>query len=680
LRLLWPAPFEAARETAFDALIAAWPRPDTPAPVLVVEIDRASLAALGPWPWPRARIATLVEALHAAGAAVVATDILFEGPDRASPARLARQLAEAMAAQPEEAEALRARATTLPDHDAALATALATGPSVLGFLLAPEASAAPPLKGALAQRERPPAAAPMAAPGAILPLAALLPAAAGLGAVSLTGNPVREVPLLVEVAGEWRASLVLETLRMALAVTPIIEGVPPGIRLGSAWLPVDSAMAVRLHPASPARRTARSVSASALLAGAVPPAWIEGQLVLLGGAAPELGALRGTAFGPLQPAVQLQAEALEQALTLWLPIRPALAGAAEFGLAATLGLGGAIAGAALAPLGAAGLALTALVLLPFGALLLLHGALLLADPVLPLLTLAAGLGSATLAHFVATRASRARLVARFAQSLPPALVARIAREPGLLRIGGETRRMSFVFTDIAGFTGLVERSGAARLIALLDAYIGGAAEIVAEHGGTLDKVVGDALHVMFGAPLEQPDHAARALACGIALAEYGEAFAAARRAEGFGITRVGIATGLVVVGDVGGGRALDYTAHGDAVNLAARLEQANKLFGTRVLLDEATAQACPEAALRPIARLAARGRGAVVMTFAPWRAPEAARTAWGEALAALDSGDRIAAEAALHRLLALLPEDGPARFHLARLARGEAGLAVDQRE
>ncbi|NKC34658.1 adenylate/guanylate cyclase domain-containing protein, partial [Falsiroseomonas selenitidurans] len=261
-------------------------------------------------------------------------------------------------------------------------------------------------------------------------------------------------------------------------------------------------------------------------------------------------------------------------------------------------------GAALAPLAAAGLAALGLALLPAAAALLLHQALWLADATLPMLALGIATLAAALAAFVATRASRARLVARFAQTLPPAVVARIAAEPGLLRIAPERREMSFVFTDIAGFTTLAERQGPDAVIGLLDAYIAGAAEVVARHGGTLDKVVGDALHVMFGAPLAQPDHPARALACGAALAAFGHAFAAqpGPRAAGFGLTRVGVAGGAVVVGDVGGGRVLDYTAHGDPVNLAARLEAANKLFGTDLLVDQATAAACPQAGLRPLGR------------------------------------------------------------------------------
>jgi adenylate cyclase len=678
--LALPLPFAALREGGQDALLAAWPRPAVEVPLLVVEIDRGSLAAHGPWPWPRDRIAALVTALHEAGAAAVATDILFEAPDRAAPALLARRLAAALPGA--EAAALRRRAAELPDHDATFAAALRSGRSALGFLLAPEASAPPAAPGGFALLGDPGAVEPVTAAGAVVSLPALVAAAEGHGAASLDGGRVRSVPLVVRVGEELRPGLVLEALRLATGGdSPLLVTAEPSLRLGAVPLRLDAALAVRLHGAGTGQRAARSVSAAALLAGEVPPARIADRIVLLGGAAPELGALRETAFATLLPAVQIQAEALEQVLTAWLPRRPDWLVAAEFAVAALAGLGGAAAGALLPPLALAAVGLASLLALPLGAVLLLQGTLLLADAALPLACLLLSAGIAGLAAFRATRASRARLVARFAQSLPPAIVARIAREPGLLRIGGESRRMSFVFTDIAGFTGLVERSGPARLIALLDAYIGEAAEIVARHGGTLDKVVGDALHIMFGAPLDQPDHAARAVACGIALAEHGARFSAAHRDEGFGITRVGVATGTVIVGDVGGGRVLDYTAHGDAVNLAARLEQANKLFGSSVLLDAETAAAAPATPLRRLARLAARGRNAAVEVFAPWDAPAptAPAAAWEAAMAALERGDAEAARAGFEKVAASRPGDGPAAFHLARLARGVAGIEVDQR-
>lgn len=641
--------------------------------MLLVEIDRESLAAIGPWPWPRDRIAALLDRLVSASPAAIATDILFEGPDRAAPAILARRLADAL--PPAEAATLRRRAADLPDHDTTLAASIAAGPIALGFLLVPERTAAPGGPGGFAVLGDPTGLMPLTAPGAAASLPALVQAASGHGAASLEGGRVRFVPLVVRAGDEWRPGLVLEALRLALGgSTPLLEAGEPALRLREVVLPLDERLAIRLHPGPPLP----SVSAAAILAGTVPAAAIRGHVVLLGGSAPELGGLRETGQAALVPGIRIQAEALAQAMTLWLPRRPAWLPAAEMAAASAAGLAGAAAGALLPPLALAGFVVAAMFVVPIAVLALLSSTLLLADPLLPLLALLLPAATAALAAFIATRASRARLAARFAQSLPPALVARIAKEPGLLRIGGEARRMSFVFTDIAGFTALVERSGPAALIALLDAYIAGAAEIIARHGGTLDKVVGDALHVMFGAPLDQPDHERHAVACGIELAAHGEDFARQHVEAGFGITRVGISTGQAIVGDVGGGRVLDYTAHGDAVNLAARLEQANKIFGTTVLLDGETAAAQSGAGFRCLGRLAARGRSAAVDVYTPWDAPLAVASVWEDALAALLAGDGAAALAAFNMVAEAMPGDAPTRFHRDRLLRGIASVDVDQ--
>jgi adenylate cyclase len=653
LALAWPGLLVPAREAARDALLRTLPRPAAELPVLVVEVDRESLAAIGPWPWPRVVLAGLVERLAEAGAAALALDLLLAGPDRNSPSVLAERLAEVTGRSLVPGE-------PLPDHDAALARALALLPAALGFVLAPEASAPPPARQGWAVLGDPGGLA--GAPGAVGPLPVLAGAAAGLGAISLTGAPVREVPLAVTVAGEVRAGLALEAVRLALgAPTPVLRMTAAEIALGGAVLGPGPALAVRLHPA---RAAVPAVSALALARGEVPAEAVAGRIVLLGGAAPELGALRETAFAALVPSVRIQAEAVAQILQGWLPHEPGWGRVAEAGAALVLGVAGAAAAAALPPVLAAAV-VTALAVLPpaLAALALMGGMLLDPVPALAAIVLAGAVSG--IAAFAALRRARARLVQRFAQHLAPAVVARIAASPGLLRIAGERRRMSFVFTDIEGFTALAERLPPERVVALLDAYLAEAGEIAVAHGGAIDKVVGDALHVMFGAPLPQEDHARRALDCAVALAAFGARFMS--REPGFGRTRVGVSTGEAVVGDVGGGRKLDYTAHGTPVNLAARLEAANKTLGTSVLADAATVVSAPGLAVRRAGLIVLRGLAEPVEAFTPWDGDEAGLAAWRVVEAALDAGD---GRAALEAFLAAMPGDALAAFHLARDGKG----------
>jgi adenylate cyclase len=166
-----------------------------------------------------------------------------------------------------------------------------------------------------------------------------------------------------------------------------------------------------------------------------------------------------------------------------------------------------------------------------------------------------------------------------------------------------------VFTDIAGFTALVETLPPAVLSALLNDYFGGMTDIVFAHGGTVTKIMGDAMLLLFGAPDDQPDHAMRAVACALAMDAFAERLRGGRGAAGvaLGITRIGLHSGDALVGDFGGGRHFDYTAYGDTIHVAARLEAANKALGTRICASDAVVRRVPGFQGRPAGDLLLRG-------------------------------------------------------------------------
>src|SRR5262249_4566318 len=185
----------------------------------------------------------------------------------------------------------------------------------------------------------------------------------------------------------------------------------------------------------------------------------------------------------------------------------------------------------------------------------------------------------------------------------------LAADASTIDLGGRRREIATLFTDIAGFTALVETLEPKVLGPLLNDYLVGMTDIVFAHEGTVAKIVGDGLHVLFGAPGEQPDHAARAVECALALDEYSQSLRARWHEKGLalGVTRIGAHAGSAIVGNFGGRKFFDYTAYGDTINVAARLEAANKQLGSRICISELLAAKVPDFRGRPVGDLILRG-------------------------------------------------------------------------
>jgi adenylate cyclase len=189
--------------------------------------------------------------------------------------------------------------------------------------------------------------------------------------------------------------------------------------------------------------------------------------------------------------------------------------------------------------------------------------------------------------------------------------------PDLVRLEGETREITALFTDIEDFTAMTERSEAHKLVALLDVYLDEVTQAVLAHGGMVEKIVGDSVHSIFNAPLDLPAHPKRAFECALAILSVAEEVRARPLARelGLGRTRIGLETGLAVVGDVGGGRKLDYTAHGTVMNTAARLEAANKELGSAICIGPNAAAQLDPKRIRSLGTIAVRGLSAPVEVF-----------------------------------------------------------------
>jgi adenylate cyclase len=292
----------------------------------------------------------------------------------------------------------------------------------------------------------------------------------------------------------------------------------------------------------------------------------------------------------------------------------------------------------------------------------------------------------TLRHIELLREARERQAAAerahasLSRYFSPNLAQRLASDSAAIELEGQRREIATLFTDITSFTALVETLEPSVLGPLLNEYLTGMTDIVFAHDGTVSKIVGDALHVLFGAPGEQPDHAARAVACALDLDKHAQSFSehCQQKSLALGVTRIGVHAGPAIVGNFGGGRFFDYTAYGDTINVAARLEAANKQLGTRICVSAILANKAKDFRGRPVGDLMLRGKSEALRAFEPLRVEQydsPANRAYLDAFAKLEAND-AGAIAAFAAHVGKEPQDQLASFHLKRLLNGAKGTRI----
>jgi adenylate cyclase len=292
----------------------------------------------------------------------------------------------------------------------------------------------------------------------------------------------------------------------------------------------------------------------------------------------------------------------------------------------------------------------------------------------------------TLRHVEALRDARNRQAeaerahAMLSRYFSPNLAQRLVDDATAIELDGQRREIATLFTDITSFTTLVETLEPSVLGPLLNEYLTGMTDIVFAHDGTVTKIIGDALHVLFGAPGEQPNHAAQAVECALALDEYAEEFRKAYHLKGIplGATRIGVHAGPAIVGNFGGGRFFDYTAYGDTINVAARLEATNKQLGTRICVSAPLVAKMEDFRGRPVGDLLLRGKTEALRAFEPLRSEgyeSPATKTYLDAFAKLECDDP-GALAAFASHVGSQPLDLLASFHLKRLLNGEKGTRI----
>jgi len=280
------------------------------------------------------------------------------------------------------------------------------------------------------------------------------------------------------------------------------------------------------------------------------------------------------------------------------------------------------------------------------------------------------------------RKQRAFIQSAFESYVPPKLVDRLVREPERMQLDGELRTMSFIFTDIQNFTTMVEslKDDPGKLPPIINAYLDGVARIVIDHDGMVDKFIGDAVFAIFNAPIDLADFPEKAAACALEIDKFGEQYRKEQQARGikFGITRIGIHTGSAIIGNFGGRARFTYTAAGDAVNTAARLEALNKRLGTRICASGATRERCKNTQFRPVATAMVKGKTESVEVWQPLHNGQYSADylrRYEAAFAAAKSG----AANALSLFTALQsedPNDPLVRMYVERLKAGQTGITI----
>ncbi len=270
-------------------------------------------------------------------------------------------------------------------------------------------------------------------------------------------------------------------------------------------------------------------------------------------------------------------------------------------------------------------------------------------------------------------AEKRKLKAAFSHYVSPELVKQVAEHPELLKLGGERRELTVLFLDIENFTTLSESLAPQEVVSVINHYFDALSKLIMAHGGTVDKFEGDAIMALFGAPLPQSDHALQAVKTALAIrARMAELNQETGRALN---VRIGLATGEAVVGNMGSEQRFDYTAMGDTVNTASRLEGANKFYSTRILSNEATALATADTILsRKVDRVCLKGKDQAIeiyeiLGFQESIEEEGRRMVqlWGKGFEAYQAGRWEEAEQAIKKVLTILPSDGPSMTFLRRL-------------
>ena len=669
--------------------------------VALVTIDEKSLDELGRWPWPRTRMAQLLDALVKAEAGVVGFDIVWAEPDENSGlkslAAVKHKLAELRLSN-RELERYLAEALKKADSDRILADSLARSQrAILGYFFhfSPREGAGQKEKDL--QKDPPPltsfnlvkftseeaARVPLfeaSYPEANIPV--LSQAAEGAGYFNIFPDPdgtVRWAPLVIKYQDRFYCSLSLAVLQKYMEGSPlalrIAEFGVEQMRLGKLSIPTNEEGRVLINYRGP-QKTFPHYSATDVIHGRVPPKAFQGKIVLVGATAIGIYDMRVTPFEHVFPGLEIHANLIDSILQGDFLHRPNWITLVDILVIAGMGL---ILGALLLRVKALWGALVGgglfLSVLALGKILFeSQGVWMnLTYPTLNLVFIYLGV---TGYRYMTEEREKKKIRGAFQYYLTASVVEEMLKNPDKLKLGGEKKDLTVLFSDIRGFTSIAENMTPEGLVKLLNEYLTSMTDVVFKHDGLLDKYIGDAVMAVWGAPLDQPDHAKRACLTALDMLDELHRLQKKWSVEGLPVLNIGIGVnaGPMVVGNMGSSRRFNYTVMGDSVNLGSRLEGLNKVYGTNIIVSQMTFEKVEEEFLgRELDLVRVKGKGLPVKIF-ELLAPRATASADQQALAGVFHAgleeyrkrNWEKAREILQSLLAKFPHDGPAKIYLER--------------
>jgi len=557
---------ETQRELFFDWLTQIIPPPRSDR-IIVVDIDKAALATRTNQSWQRSDTARLVNKIAANKPAVMAFDLVFSEDCQAE-----------------------------SSANIGLQRAITNAPTVLGFLISDGTSPPPARKAPLAYSKDARFPVLWFIDGIEKSCEQFEAVAKASAASFLVGDEdarVRRVQAFSIYQNVAFPALALEAtlyLKEASAKT-ILSGNPLTLHLPSQTLNLAEDGSIRFSASGQTVIDARTISAAKIIDDDFDPDLLAGKIVFIGSSLPNLGGLRSTASLPLEPSVQIHADLATNLITGFVPARMPSFVRLEALYVLFAGLCLSISASRQRP---RGIAIFGLGIILFSVALTMIAFKVtgyLFDAVSISLALMALLIFTSFIQFAHVRRLESVARQRFGQYLPKSIVARYLDNPDMVRMEGEERQVTALFTDIESFSALAQNVGPRDMIRMLDIYFAEVTRLIAESGGMVDKIVGDAVHALFNAPEDLDSHVNKAIECAMKILALTEQLRLRPdfSASGFGRTRMGIETGIVVFGEVGSGGKLDFTAHGAAINLASRLQEANKDLGTSICVGPAAA-------------------------------------------------------------------------------------------